>query len=113
MTATSIDYIRIANDRAEERRSFSFKISPFRGFPAGTTNQAIFRAAIENDPGTLIADVLNDTFRYLYYGHFCGDGIDLDQEFPFRGTIPEARSFDAGIHRSQRTDAVGLRCPPE
>ena len=107
MTAASIDFIRIGPDREEEPRTFCFDADSYHGLPMGTSNRAIFGAAIRNDEGTLIADVLNDTFRYLYYGHFCGQGVDLDREFPFRGAIPEALSSDAWVHRSQRTDTVG------
>ncbi len=107
MSTSSIEYLRVTKALVEQRNSFTFEASDYSGLPRGQSTHGIFVAAIRRDQDEPIAGVLNDLFRYLYYSNFAGEGVDLDQEFPFRETIPEGRSFAAGAHLSQRTDTVG------
>jgi hypothetical protein len=107
MNHRTIQYIRVGEGGTDKPLSFTFAArNPF-ALPSGSTNRGIFRAAIARNEGTPIVAVLNDLFRYLYHGHFAGEGIDLDREFPYRGTIPEGGTFAAAPHLSGKTNTLG------
>ena len=91
MGQATIDYVCISRTGHEDQQSLDFQAATFSGLPSESSTHRIFQSAIaQEDPAS--AKVLGDLFRYLYFGHYAGEGVETDRDFPFQGTLPEAQS---------------------
>ncbi len=91
---------------------FEFEVSEYYSQPSSKKprNFDILQAAIERerDKHPDMAGVLNDLLRYLGFSNFARVKNEvLEEKFPYRGTIPESKSFGATKYLSDKTNPVG------
>ena len=111
-----VKYLLYKGSPEPVRKLASFQSAETASLPAGDTIETVLTDAVTLAKPGLLRDVATDVFRHLVYSNHTGLGPSgdrpatlarLDEQFPFAGTIAEARRFHPGTHKSGKTDTCG------
>ncbi len=113
---TSIAYLYVRRQSTIERAQ-TFEYVPAPPLPAGTTNEAIFRRAIQECNDSERKMVLIDLYRFLVFSNYArfDDNVrerepslqHLDVVYPYAHKLAEASGFNATWHQSRATNTSG------